>query len=122
MDKFNETAKKKTGTLTFSSAATAQEPVALATLESGAIVAVNLHETDTAKPASADALIRLPDNPTVKALTGTSESPTGFTVTFGDQLFFYVPGQGSSEKIRLLGYGSNVVDAKVIPKEKVTKK
>ena len=55
------------------------------------------------------------DNPTVKTLTGVDQSATGFSTTFGDQLFFYVPGQGSNEKIKLLGYGSNILDAKVIP-------
>ena len=39
---------------------------------------------------------------------------TGFTTTYTDQLFFYIPGQGSSEKIRLLGYGSSILEAKVI--------
>jgi hypothetical protein len=112
---FNKTGKK-TGSLTFASAAGTQAPLALATLESGAIVAVNLYETDTVRPTNKDAVIKLTDNPTVKALSGASQSPTGFTTTFSDQLFFYVPGQGSTEKIRLLGYGSNVLSAKVIKK------
>lgn len=112
---FNKTGKK-TGSLTFTSTPGPQPPLALATLESGAIVAVNLYETDTVKPTNKDAVIRLPANPTVKALSGASQSATGFTTTFSDQLFFYVPGQGSNEKIRLLGYGSNVLSSKVIKK------
>ena len=67
-------------------------PLALATLESGAIVAVNVNETDTVKPTNADAVIKLDDNPTVKTLAGAEQSATGFTTTFSDQLFFYVPG------------------------------
>jgi hypothetical protein len=111
---FNKTAAK-TGSLTFGSAAGAQAPSALATLESGAIVAVNLNETDTVKPKSADVVIKLGNNPTVKALVGVDQSATGFTATYSDQLFFYVPGQGSSDtRIRLLGFGSNVLGAKVI--------
>ncbi|MFT4230842.1 MAG: glycosyl transferase [Microbacterium sp.] len=115
LDAFNKTGKK-TASLTFASTAGPEEPLALATLESGAIVAVNLYETDTVKPTNADAVIKLTDNPTVKALTGVTQSATGFTTTFSDQLFFYVPGQGSTEKIRLLGYGSNLLSASVIKK------
>ncbi len=112
--KLYEGGADQTSSMTFSSAAGSEEPLALATLESGAIIAVNVLETDTVKPTDKDALIRLNDNPTVKALTGVDESATGFTTTFSDQLFFYVPGQGSTEKIRLLGYGSNILSAAVI--------
>jgi hypothetical protein len=59
-------------------------------------------------------LIKIGDNPRAKALAGAEQSATGFTSTFSDQLFFYVPSQGSTEKIRLLGHGSNFLDAKVI--------
>ena len=114
LDEFNQTAAD-TGSLTFESSAGSQPPLALATLESGAIVAVNLDETDTVKPTNADAVIKLTNNPTVKALVGAEQSSTGFTTTYSDQLFFYVPGQGSTEKIRLLGASSHILDAKVIP-------
>lgn len=114
LDAFNQTAAS-TGSLTFESTPGTFEPVALATLESGAIVAITVNETDTVKPTTPDAVIKLTDNPTVKTLTGVDQSSTGFSTTFGDQLFFYVPGQGSNEKIKLLGYGSNILDAKVIP-------
>ncbi|MFT4220033.1 MAG: glycosyl transferase [Microbacterium sp.] len=113
---FNKTGKK-TGELTFTSKPADTPPLALATLESGAIVAVHLHETDTVKATNEDAVIKLKDNPTVKALAGVSQSATGFTTTFSDQLFFYVPTQGSSEKIRLLGYSSNILSAAVIKKK-----
>jgi hypothetical protein len=104
----------KTGSLTFTSAPGANPPFALATLESGAIVAVNLNETDIVRPTNKDAVIKLQNNPTVKTLAGVAQSATGFSTTFTDQVFFYVPGQGSSEKIRLLGYSSDILDAKVI--------
>jgi len=113
LDEFNQTAAS-TGSLTFESAPGAQPPMALATLDSGAIVAVTLNESDTVKPTNEDAVIKLTNNPTVKALAGAEQSSTGFTTTYSDQLFFYVPGPGSKEKIRLLGYSSNVLDAKVI--------
>lgn len=111
--RFNETGTS-TASLTFEAVPGPQDPFALATLESGAIVAVSLNEVDTATPTNPDAVIKLPENATVQALTGTDQSPTGFTTTYGDQIFFYVPGQGSNEKIRLLGYASDILDAKVI--------
>jgi hypothetical protein len=114
LDEFNATATD-TGTLAFGATAGPQPPLALATVESGAIVAITLNETDTVTPASADVVIKLDNNPTVKALTGVAESQTGVTTTFTDQLFFYVPAQGSSEKVRLLGYSSNILEAKVNP-------
>lgn len=113
LNTFNQTAAE-TGSLTFSSAAGAQPAIALATIESGAIVAVTVTETDRVTPTNADAVIKLDGNATVKALTGVDQSQTGFTTTFSDQLFFYVPGQGSNEKIRLLGYSSEILDAQVI--------
>ena len=73
-----------------------------------------MNEVDTVQPTNADAVIKVENNPTVKTLAGVDQSATGFTTTFSDQLFFYVPGQGSTEKIRLLGYGSEILDAKVI--------
>ncbi|UIN32062.1 glycosyl transferase [Microbacterium binotii] len=112
-DKFNETGAS-TGTIEFAAQAGSQTPLALATLESGAIVAVSVNEVDTVTPNSGDVVIKLTDNPTVQALTGVSESATGVSSTFADQLFFYVPAQGSSEKIRLLGYTSNILEAKVL--------
>ncbi|MBB2974605.1 hypothetical protein FHX49_000146 [Microbacterium endophyticum] len=114
LDEFNQTATD-TGTLSFSAEPGDSEPLALATLESGAIVAIDVSEVDTVKPTNSDAVIKLDNNPTVKTLSGSDESQTGFTTTFKDQLFFYVPGQGSTEKIRLLGYSSDILNAKVIP-------
>ncbi|MEI3866892.1 glycosyl transferase [Microbacterium sp. CCNWLW134] len=114
LDEFNQTGAS-TGELTFQAAPGAYEPLALATLESGAIVAVNIDEIDTVKPTNPDAVIKLENNPTVRTLSGAEQSSTGFTTTYTDQLFFYVPGQGSTEKIRLLGYASDILNAKVIP-------
>ncbi|WP_457098422.1 glycosyl transferase [Microbacterium sp. P5_E9] len=113
LDAFNATGAQ-TGSLTFESTPGAHLPLALATLESGAIVAVNIDETDTVKPTNSDAVIKVGDNPTVKTLAGADQSATGFSTTFSDQLFFYVPSQGSTEKVRLLGYASEILNAKVI--------
>ncbi len=113
LDQFNQTGAE-TGSLTFSSAAGAYPAIGLATLESGAIVAVSLTETDTVKPTNSDAVIKLDGNPTVEALAGTSSSASGFQTNFSDQLFFYVPNQADGGQIRLLGYASNILSAGVI--------
>ncbi|MGN6219174.1 MAG: glycosyl transferase [Microbacterium sp.] len=114
LNDFNKTANTTavTGNLQFQAKPGAQAPFALQTVESGAIVAVNIDETDTATPANPDAVIK--NNPTVTALAGTDQSATGVTTTYSDQVFFYVPGPGSNEKIRLLGYSSAILEAKVI--------
>ncbi|MCC2032339.1 glycosyl transferase [Microbacterium allomyrinae] len=113
LESFNQTASS-TGTLEFASTPGSQPPFALATVESGAIVAVNLYESDTVKPTNEDAVIKLDGNTTVKTLSGVDQSATGFQTTFSDQVFFYVPGPGSNEKITLLGYSSDILDAKVL--------
>ncbi|MCP2636708.1 glycosyl transferase [Microbacterium sp. HD4P20] len=114
LDEFNQTGSG-TGTFEFQASAGTQPPFALATIESGAIVAVNVHETDTVRPTNPDAVIKTENNPRAKVLTGADQSATGFSTTYTDQVFFYVPGSGSGEKIRLLGYSSDILDAKVIP-------
>jgi hypothetical protein len=113
LETFNQTGAE-TGSLTFSSSAGAYDPVALATLESGAIVAVSVTDTDTVRATNSDAVIRLDGNPTVEALAGTSTSPAGFQTNFSDQLFFYVPNQADGGQIQLLGYASNILSAGVI--------
>ncbi len=112
---FNTTAAG-TGQLAFTSAAGPQAPYALQTVESGAIVAVNINEIETATPTVPEAVIKSGEkNPSVKTLAGAEQSATGFETTYSDQVFFYVPGPGSNEKIRLLGYSSDILDAKILP-------
>lgn len=115
LEQFNKTGQK-TGKLTFAAGAGTQAPVALATLDSGAIVAVTINESDTVTPTNSDAVIKVDSNPIVKTLAGATQSATGFTTTFADQLFFFVPAQSSSESIRFLGYSSNILSAKVVKK------
>lgn len=111
---FNQTGAE-TGSVSFTTQAGTQAPIALQTLESGAIVAVTITEDHTFTPSNPDAVINVPDtNPVASALTGVSQSSTGFTTTYADQLFFFVPGAGSSEPIQFLGYRSNVLSAKVV--------
>ncbi len=111
---FNETAAE-TGSMTFAATAGTTPPVALATLDSGAIVAVTVNETDTVAPTNDEAVIKLDNSPRVKALAGVTQSSTGFTTTYADQLFFFVPAQSSAGRIQFLGYSSNILDVKVVP-------
>ena len=111
--KFNETGAE-TASLTFAQSAGTFAPLSLATLENGAIVAISMLESDTVKPNNDDAVIKLDESPVYEALAGTKQSAKGFTTTFSDQLFFYVPTQGSTEKIRLLGYSSSLLSVGVI--------
>lgn len=111
--RFNETAAE-TGDLTFSTAPGTEAPIALQTLESGAIVAVTMTEDETATPKNEDAVIKAEGNVVTSTLAGVTQSSTGFTTTYADQLFFYVPGAGSTEPIQFLGYRSNPLSAKVV--------
>lgn len=91
------------------------EPVSMTTLDSGAIVAVSLIDTESVTPTSADAVIRLGDaNPQAKALTGVTESAKGFTTKYEFQLFFSVPAQGSTEQIRLMAVRQDLLSVEVI--------
>lgn len=110
---FNETGAK-TGKLTFGAKAGDTAPAALATLDSGAIVAVTVDDLDKVTPTDDDAVIKLDDNPVVESLTGVSQSSKGFTTTWANQLFFFVPSQSSQERIQLLGFSSEILNAKVI--------
>lgn len=89
-------------------------PVSMATLGSGAIVAVSLIDNETVTPTSADAVIRFGENAQVKALTGVSESAKGVTTRYEFQLFFSVPAQGSTEQIRLLAVRQDLLSAEVL--------
>ena len=98
-----------TASVAFGHALGSAAPIALATNDAGAIVAVNLNETTTVAPTEAGAAV----NPTgsVKALSGIAVSTKGVIATYGDQLLFYVPPAGSDAKIILLGYSQGLVSA-----------
>ena len=98
-----------TATITFSTAAGTTEPVALATNESGAIVSVDVVETEVVKPVDTGAKIKPAG--ALAALSGVKETEKGVQATYTDQLLFYVPPAGSSEKIRLLGFSQALTKA-----------
>lgn len=104
----------ETSEASFDIVPSAEPPVALATLDSGAIVATSLIDSETITPSTPDAVIRFGDNPEAKTLTGVEEASKGVTTTYGLQLFFSVPTQGSTEQVRLLAVHQDILDVEVI--------
>ncbi len=104
----------KTSKAAFDMTPTTDEPISMTTLDSGAIVAVSLTDTETVTPTSSDVVIRFGDNAEAKALTGATESAKGVETTYEFQLFFSVPAQGSTEQIRLLAVHQDLLSVKVI--------
>jgi hypothetical protein len=98
-----------TATAAFGYAVGPATPIALATNDAGALVAVNLYETTTVTPVEEGAAV----NPSgqVKALSGLAISTKGVIATYSDQLLFYVPPAGGDAKIVLLGYSQGLVKA-----------
>lgn len=113
---FNKTGEK-TGKVSFRATPGSTDPLSLVTLDSGAIVAVTVVENETVVPTNDDAVIKLGNNVVVKALSGVSQSSTGFQTRYSDQLYFFVPAQGSNDPIQLIASRSNILDAKVVEKE-----
>lgn len=105
---------QETAKTAFDMTASDEAPVSLATLDSGAIVAVSLIESQTITPASEDVSIRFGDDPKVKALTGVTEASKGIIERYEFQLFFAVPAQGDTEPIRLLAFRQDLLSAEVI--------
>lgn len=98
----------------FSTKLTEGLPVSLGTLDSGAIVAIDLLDTQKVTPTVDDAVIRYEENEEAEALTGATEASKGVETDYSIQLFFSVPSQGSAEPIKLLAAHHVILDVKVI--------
>lgn len=96
-------------TLTFSQSAGSGVPLSLSTLDSGAIVAVGLDETERVKPKPGSSVT--PEGQ-AKLLSGLGATATGFEDVYGLQMLFYVPPLGSKDKIRLLGFAQGLIAAR----------
>jgi len=117
LDTFNESATtddEQTAEMTFDQRAVDGDPVALATFDSGAIVAVPFLDSETLKPTVDDGVIKIPDAPEIEHFVGEEETKTGLTTYYRSQLFFYVPAKASEEKIRMLGFSYGLADATLI--------
>jgi hypothetical protein len=99
-----------TAKLTYTNTNGNGQVIALVTINSGAIVAVDLNETETVKPVQAGAAVSVEG--AIEAYLGKGTSTVGITATYGDQLLFYVPPSKSSGKIVLLGYSQGLINAK----------
>jgi hypothetical protein len=102
-----------TASIEFGAAPGTGKTVALATNDSGSIVAVSLNETETVKPVDAGATVS-PEGAS-KALSGVSATAKGITSTYADQLLFHVPAAGSQEKIVLLGFSQGLISSTELP-------
>jgi hypothetical protein len=96
--------------MTFSNAAGSGQTIVFGTNDSGAIVAVDLNETETVTPTEAGASIN-PEGAT-KTLSAITATAKGIVSVHGDQLLFYVPKLGSTQKVVLLGYAEGLISAK----------
>jgi hypothetical protein len=99
-----------TASLTYTNSNGTGQVIVLATNDSGAIVAVDLNETETVKPVQAGAAVSATGQ--IQALSGKATSTTGLIAVYGDQLLFYVPAASKTSKIVLLGYGQGLISAK----------
>jgi len=105
-----------TAAIEFAAAAGTTDAVALATNDSGSIVAVSMTETETVKPVDEGATVGpATDALATKALSGITTTAKGFQNTYRDQLLFYVPTAGSSDKIVLLGFAQGLIASAELP-------
>ena len=114
---FNETAKTdegRTAKMTFGQRAVDGDPVALATFDSGAIVAVPFLDSETLEPTVDDGIIKIPDAPEIQRFVDEEETKTGISTYYRSQLFFYVPAKASDEKVRMLGFSYGLSNAKLL--------
>ena len=86
------------------------ESIALGTNNSGAIVAVSINQIETVTPTEAGASLN--SSGLIKTLSGVTTTLKGLVTSYGDQLLFYVPKAGSSQKIVLLGDTDGIIAAK----------
>ena len=84
--------------------------VAFATNDSGALVAVDVRENATIKPAEAGAAINTKGE--VKAVSGKASSTRGFATSYAVQILFYVPPvTATDQKVKVLGFAQGLVSA-----------
>jgi hypothetical protein len=102
-----------TASLEFAQVAGTGQNIALATSGSGALVAVDLRESETVKPVETGATVS-PEG-AVKALSGVTETAKGAEAIYDYQLLFYIPPSGDAAKAELLGFTQGLVQAKELP-------
>ena len=97
----------------YTSEAGAGEPIGLAANDTGAIVAVELRETEIVKPAETGAAIS--PKGAVKALSQLQTTTKGVAAEYGLQLLFYVPPATATDPtVRVLGFAQGLVGAREV--------
>ncbi len=86
------------------------EPLALATSNGGALVAVYMKDITTIKPTKRNSGITV--NALEQVALGAKGSIKGVVSTYGDMLVFYVPSVGQTSKIQLLGWQAGLLKVK----------
>ena len=114
-ENFNETAEG-TAKIRFGQRAGGSDPLALATFNSGAIVAVTLTDMETVWPTEEDGIIK-DLNPEIQHFVGEEETSTGVRTAYDNVLFFSVPAKASDEPIRVLGYSDTLSGSELLPEE-----
>ena len=89
------------------------QTIALATNQSGAIVATNIRESVTVKPVEAGATVTAEG--AVAAASGVTTTSKGTEAIYDYQLLFYVPPSGDTSKVKLLGFAQGLLSAKELP-------
>jgi hypothetical protein len=84
--------------------------VALSTLDNGGIVFGVLTEVETVRPVQGGATINATSS--ARVFSGLPESTIGFRASYEIHVLWYVPPIGSDERIRVLGYSYQLVDAR----------
>jgi hypothetical protein len=103
----------ETGSVEFAATADTTTPVAMSTVESGALVSVTVQLGIVAKPTTEGAKVNA--NPEVQAITGLTDSAKGFDTVRTAQMLMYVPPVNSGEKIRLYASSTHITSAKELP-------
>ena len=85
----------------------------MATIGGGAIVAIQITESEAITPVEVGAAVNAPSD--VAALLGKSLSTKGITANYSDQLLFYLPPASTGGKIVLLGYTQGLISATEAP-------
>lgn len=99
-----------TAEIEFQAAVSDTPPIALATNDAGALVAVTIYETEIVRPVEEGASVNAEG--AVAALVNIDGSTRGITATYGEQLLFYVPSSVETEgQVQLLGYSQGLVSA-----------
>lgn len=98
-----------TATMTFSKVPGTGTVTPLATLESGALVAIDIAETEVIKPAEEGATVS--PSGSVKAISQVEATTKGIQTNYITEILFYIPAAGAGEQIVLLGYAQGLISA-----------